>query len=66
VMFEALVGQTLEELGYPLATTDRSQLDRPALRRMRLIYRKYFDSKLFLKAKTPLGKLLVTRDLSWL
>ena len=44
VMFEALVGQTLEELGYPLATTDRSQLDRPALRRMRLIYRKYFDS----------------------
>ena len=50
----------------PLATTDRSQLDRPALRRMRLIYRKYFDSKLFLKAKTPLGKLLVTRDLSWL
>jgi hypothetical protein len=66
VMFETLVGQTLEELGYPLATTDCSQLDRPALRRMRLIYRKYFDSKLFLKAKTPLGKLLVTRDLFWL
>jgi hypothetical protein len=26
----------------------------------------YFDSKLYFKAKTPLGKLLVTRDLSWL
>jgi len=66
LMFETLVGQTLEELGYPLAITDREQLDRPELRRMRSIYRKYFDTKLYLKAKTPLGKLLVTRDLSWL
>jgi hypothetical protein len=33
---------------------------------MRAIYRTYFDSKLYLKAKTPLGKLLVTRDLSWI
>jgi hypothetical protein len=65
MMFESLVGQTLEELGYPLATAD-NQPDRPELKRMRSIYRKYFDTKLFLKASTPLGKLLVTRNLSWL
>lgn len=66
VMFEGLVGQTLEELGYPLATTDRNQLSRPELKRMRSTYRKYFNSKLYLKTKTPLGRMLVTRDLSWL
>ena len=66
VIFEGLVGQTLEELGYPLATTDRKQLSRSELKRMRSTYLKYFNSKLYLKTKTPLGKMLVTRDLSWL
>jgi len=65
-MFEGLVGGTLEELGYELGTKDRSLLDRTSLKRMRLTYRTYFDSKLYLKAKTPLGKLLVTRDISWI
>jgi hypothetical protein len=65
-MFESLVGNTLEELGYDLGTTDCKLLDRPDLKRMRGVYRRYFDSKLWLKAKTPLGKALVTRDLSWL
>ena len=65
-MFEGLVGGTLEELGYELGTTDRTALNRASLKRMRATYRKYFDSKLYLKAKTPLGKLLVTRDLSWI
>ena len=65
-MFEALVGTTLQELGYELGTTDRSLLDRADMRRIRAIYRRYFDSKLWLKAKTPLGKVLVTQDLSWL
>lgn len=65
-MFEALVGSTLEELGYRLGTTDRSLLKRADMKRMRAIYRRYFDSKLWLKAKTPLGKAFVTRDLSWL
>ena len=55
-MFEALVGTTLQELGYELGTTDRSLLNRADMRRMRAIYRRYFDSKLWLKAKTPLGK----------
>ncbi len=65
-MFEALVGGTLEELGYELGTTDRNLLERSDLRRMRSLYRTYFDSKLYMKAKTPLGKFFVTKDLSWL
>ena len=65
-MFEALVGTTLQELGYELGTSDRSLLDRADMRRMRAIYRWNFDSKLWLKAKTPLGKVFVTKDLSWL
>ncbi|MGC2256689.1 MAG: sulfotransferase [Candidatus Sulfotelmatobacter sp.] len=65
-MFEGLVGGTLKDLGYELGTNDRKALDRASLKRMRSTYRKYFDSKLYLKAKTPLGKLLVTRDLSWI
>lgn len=65
-MFETLVGGTLEELGYELGTRDRSAIGRGALRRMRAVYRTYFDIKLYLKAKTPLGKLLVTRDMSWI
>ena len=41
-------------------------LNRPDFQRMRATYIKYFDMKLYLKAKTPLGRLLVTRDLSWI
>jgi hypothetical protein len=66
MMFEGLVGGTLEELGYELGTKDRNALKRNDLKRMRRMYRAYFDSKLYLKAKTPLGKLLVTRDMSWI
>jgi hypothetical protein len=65
-MFEALVGNSLEELGYSLGTENRTLLDRADMRRMRTIYRKYFDSKLWLKSKTPLGPVMVTKDLSWL
>lgn len=65
-MFEGLVGRTLEENGYELATKDQDALNRPDLRRMRAMYQRYFDAKLYLKAKTPLGRLLVTRDLSWI
>ena len=64
--FEALVGDLLEELEYPLATTDRALLNRPDLRRMRANYLRFFNSKLWLKSKTPLGRVLITKDLSWL
>jgi hypothetical protein len=63
--FESLVGETLEELGYELSTTATRRRARPDLARMRSAYRMYFESKQFLKARTPAGKWLVTRDLSW-
>ena len=56
----------MEALSYTLATTDRSMLKRANLKRMRALYRAYFDSKFYLKTKTPLGPWFVTRDLSWL
>jgi len=65
-MFEILVGDTLEELGYELGSSDRNLPDRAGLKVMRAIYRTYFSSKLWLKAKTPLGRVFVTKDLSWL
>jgi Sulfotransferase family len=65
-MFEGLVGNTLRDLGYQLVTQDKAGLERSDLRRMRALYRLYFDSKLYLKAKTPLGQWFVTRDLSWI
>jgi Sulfotransferase family len=65
-MFEGLVGGTMQELGYTPATQNPKALERGKLKRMRAIYRRYFDSKLYLKAKTPAGQILVTRDLSWL
>jgi hypothetical protein len=65
-MFEALVGRTMQDLGYQLATEDRNVLERSDMKRMRAMYLSYFDAKLYLKAKTPAGRLLVTRDLSWL
>jgi hypothetical protein len=63
--FEGLVGGTLEELGYPLATKDWDSLQKARLETMRAVYRAYFNSKLWLKTKTPLGKLMTTRNLSW-
>ncbi|HYM75139.1 MAG TPA: sulfotransferase [Candidatus Dormibacteraeota bacterium] len=63
-VFESLVGPTLEENGYQLATGNHA-LKRTDLQLMRATYLAYFNTKLYLKAKTPLGRLLVTRDLSW-
>jgi hypothetical protein len=64
--FEGLVGKTLEELGYPLATQDRTSSPNSQLMNMRALYRAYFNSKLWLKSNTPLGQWMVTRDLSWI
>jgi len=63
---EALIGKTLRELGYELETDPGDLEKRSDLQIMRAIYRRYFDTKLYLKAKTPLGQFLVTRDLSWI
>lgn len=60
---ESLVGHTLQRLGYELRTDGSS---RAASMGMRSVYRAYFESKQFLKTKTPAGRWLVTRNLSWL
>ena len=65
-MLEGLIGATLEELNYPLATNNQKQLVRARLKLMRTVYRTYFQSKFWAKNKTPLGRLFVTRNLSWL
>lgn len=59
---ESLVGATLQQLGYELSTKAPSLF---GLARMRAVYRLYFETKQYLKTKTPAGKLLVKRDLSW-
>jgi len=46
--------------------TQTSGRDFLRLRILRELYRAYFSGKLFLKAKTPLARMLVTRDLSWI
>ena len=60
---EKLVGGTLLELGYELTTKALSCFE---LARFRAAYRLYFESKQYLKTRTPAGKWLVTRDLSWI
>lgn len=72
--FEILLGPSLEQLGYAVENSGEPALSRkpPAraassdasLRRMRLLYERYFETKLRLKKKTPFGKLLASHDLS--
>jgi hypothetical protein len=57
---EGLIGEGLKQLGYGLGTK-RSR--RPGLAAMRAAYRLYFDTKLYVKHRTPIGKLLVTHEL---
>lgn len=64
--FEELVGSSLQEFGYQLGASDHTKVNRRALQLMRILYKMHFDTKLWLKAKTPLGKIFVTKDLSWL
>ncbi len=52
---ETLIGDGLEEFGYPLTTASRRT--NPALSLMRAFYPAYFETKLFLQSKTLLGRL---------
>jgi hypothetical protein len=60
--FEELLGEALPELGYTVETKARKRS--ASLRMLRAQYRAFFDAKLYLKTRTPIGRLLVTRDLS--
>lgn len=59
---ERLVGGTLQALGYELGGRGTRTFD---LAGMRAAYRLYFESKQYLKTRTPAGRWFVTRDLSW-
>jgi hypothetical protein len=63
---ESLIGRLLNELKYPLADTAGAGGSGTRLASVRAGYRGYFDSKLWLKKNTPLGRFLVSTDLSWL
>jgi hypothetical protein len=64
--FESLVGDTLSELGYELGTSAVHRPRYSSLSLMRSVYRSFFSTKHYLKAKTPAGRWFVTRDLSWI
>jgi hypothetical protein len=53
-MFEALVGTTLADLGYPLAGAGEP-VDRLAVLRLKTFYRAYFEGKFWFK-NSPLGR----------
>jgi Sulfotransferase family len=53
---DMLIGDCLQEFGYPLSNpNDQSHLD-PRLSLMRILYPHYFVTKLWLKSNTPLGR----------
>ena len=55
---EAMIGGCLEEFAYQVTTErySRARLD-PALRLMRIVYPRYFETKLFLQSRTVVGRL---------
>ncbi|HZS95159.1 MAG TPA: sulfotransferase [Terriglobales bacterium] len=61
-ILESLIAENLQRNGYTLSTPASKQA---GLARMKAAYRKYFATKLWVKTRTPVGKWLVTRDLSW-
>jgi hypothetical protein len=63
-VLDELIGETLQELGYPLESSGTRVAGR-SLARMRNRYRWYFDLKLRLKRDTALGRVFASRDLSW-
>lgn len=64
--FESLVGGTLSELGYELGTSAAHRPPSYRFSLMRSLYRLFFSTKHYLKARTPAGRWFVTRDFSWI
>jgi Sulfotransferase family len=58
-MLESLVGGYLNELGYVLSGNQAPPHQSPAVKRMRLLYRGYYECKQWAKVNTPLSRLLV-------
>jgi hypothetical protein len=64
VEFEGLVGTTLNSLGYDLATKEAQNESR--WKGTRTAYERLYTAKLWLRQSTPLGKIFISDDLSWL
>jgi hypothetical protein len=62
--FEALIGNSLREVNYQMESMDHL----PSLRLnvMRAQYHAFFRAKFYARTRTPLGRLFVTKDLSWI
>ncbi len=60
-VFESMTGETLENLGYELAARKtRGSIG------MRAAYEAVYSAKLWMKQYTPMGRVLISDDLSWL
>jgi hypothetical protein len=63
--FETFLGSTLKDLGYALASGKDPRNGRQFSGR-RAAYQTVYGTKLWLKRNTPLGRWLISDDLSWL
>jgi hypothetical protein len=61
-MFDELAGETLKEVGYEPSSEGNQH--RSGWNAWRAQYRAFFEAKFYLRTRTPLSRLLVTRDLS--
>ncbi|MFY9559517.1 MAG: sulfotransferase [Terriglobales bacterium] len=58
--FEQLVGNYLQELGYPLSDPANASAHSLAVRKMRWTYRAFYDFKQWAKVNTPLSRWMVS------
>jgi len=59
VLFENLVGDYLQQLGYALSGSSAQVKHSLAVKRMRLVYRAYYECKQWGKINTPMSRLMV-------
>ena len=58
--FEQLIGNYLQELGYPLSHPANASANSVALQKMRWIYRNFYEFKQWAKINTPLSRWMVS------
>jgi len=63
---EAMLENSLQELGYPLASSPHAFRSRSHFQRLRNSYHRLFGLKLWFKTQAPCARYLITKDLSWL
>jgi hypothetical protein len=59
ILFESLVGDYLQLLGYALSRDDMRAKHSLAVKRMRAVYRAYYELKQWAKINTPLSRFMV-------